>query len=141
MDSFTSYHGIHPKVFLHHPIPSYTTSSTRRQAHPLYPHGTHQARKHPLTHFSLLIHHIISKIALPHTFPFSSATSGKPPPAPHCTLHHIPIFPMYHIRSKIGLTHTFPSSSVTSGAETPFHTLIPPHPSHQEMGAQKVGAH
>ena len=58
---------------------------------------------------------IRSEIGLTHTFPFSSATSGKPPPAPHCTLHHIPIFPMCHIGHENAISHTFHSSSVTSG--------------------------
>ena len=59
--------------------------------------------------------HIRSKITLPHTFPSSSTTSGKPQPAPQPSLRHILVFPILHIRREIALPHTFPSSSVTSG--------------------------
>ena len=64
---------------------------------------------------SFLIHHIRSKIALPHTFPSSCVTSGNLQCALHSTLRHIPLFLMCNIRNKIALSPTFPSSSATSG--------------------------
>ena len=84
-----------------------------------------------------LIRHIRNKIALPHTFPSSSISSGKPQPATQSSLHHIPIFLMCYIRSKIVLPRTFCSSSDTSGRKTPSQTLCSPYVSHQEMGKAK----
>ena len=62
-----------------------------------------------------LIRHIRNKIALPHTFPSSSDTSGKPDHAPQLPPYHISVFLMCYIRSQNRLSHTFSSPSDTSG--------------------------
>ena len=122
-------------------LSSSITSGAKPPSHTLLPpQVSHQAQIRPSVHFSFLkchirkmptcpspqavpvgspivfpMCHIRSGIALPHTFPSSSYTSGKHHPAPQSLLRHIPVFLMCHIRSEIALPRSFPSPSVTSG--------------------------